>query len=283
MNFLMSSTFTHYGNASYNQTILQKDAHISMGVENTYDLALNGAPYLIGAIATYEDSTNNSLNIEAGSSVEFFTSLPKKDKNGNNTFDERITHLVGGLAYQGNVKNNKIFIKDANMIIHGPSKAYASLAAAHISAGYIDSGTDKNFQASKNLLDIDGFNLDMYMNHDKQPLAYNSVLFADFWGGKTEQRQALDNTINLKDIKNLKKDKNNENIFAQALFNFYAGASNNGEANYNTLNIELKHPLEIANNFLGYNQHSFYGGFATKGANHNTINIKNDLTTTDLS
>lgn len=283
MNFLMSSTFTHYGNTSYNQTILQKDAHISMGVENTYDLALNGAPYLIGAIATYGDSTNNSLNIEAGSSVEFFTSLPKKDKNGNNTFDERITHLVGGLAYQGNVKNNKIFIKDANMIIHGPSKAYASLAAAHISAGYIDSGTDKNFQASKNLLDIDGFNLDMYMNHDKQPLAYNSVLFTDFWGGKTEQGQALDNTINLKDIKNLKKDKNNENIFAQALFNFYAGASNNGEANYNTLNIELKHPLEIANNFLGYNQHSFYGGFATKGANHNTINIKNDLTTTDLS
>ncbi|EAI1160490.1 hypothetical protein C7U34_00420 [Campylobacter jejuni] len=275
MNFLMSSTFTHYGNASYNQTILQKDAHISMGVENTYDLALNGAPYLIGAIATYGDSTNNSLNIEAGSSVEFFTSLPKKDKNGNNTFDERITHLVGGLAYQGNVKNNKIFIKDANMIIHGPSKAYASSAAAHISAGYIDSGTDKNFQASKNLLDIDGFNLDMYMNHDKQPLAYNSILFADFWGGKTEQGQALDNTINLKDIKNLKKDKNNENIFAQALFNFYAGASNNGEANYNTLNIELKHPLEIANNFLGYNQHSFYGGFATKGANHNTIDIKN--------
>lgn len=67
------------------------------------------------------------------------------------------------------------------------------------------------------------------------------------------------------------------------MFNFYARASNNGEANYNTLNIELKHPLEIANNFLGYNQHSFYGGFATKGANHNTINIKNDLTTTDLS
>lgn len=111
MNFLMSSTFTHYSNASYNQTILQKDAHISMGVENTYDLALNGAPYLIGAIATYGDSTNNSLNIEAGSSVEFFTSLPKKDKNGNNTFDERITHLVGGLTYQGNVKNNKIFSK----------------------------------------------------------------------------------------------------------------------------------------------------------------------------
>lgn len=75
--------------------------------------------------------------------------MPKKDKNGNNTFDERITHLVGGLAYQGNVKNNKIFIKDANMIIHGPSKAYASLAAAHISAGYIDSESDKNFQASK--------------------------------------------------------------------------------------------------------------------------------------
>ncbi len=55
------------------------------------------------------------------------------------------------------------------MIIHGPSKAYASLAAAHISAGYIDSGTDKNFQASKNLLDIDGFNLDMYMNHINNP------------------------------------------------------------------------------------------------------------------
>lgn len=139
MNFLMSSTFTHYSNVSYNQTILQKDAHISMGVENTYDLALNGSPYLIGAIATYGDSTNNSLNIETGSSVEFFTSLPKKDKNGNNTFDERITHLVGGLAYQGNVKNNKIFIKDVSMIIHGPSKAYASLAAAHINAGYIDS------------------------------------------------------------------------------------------------------------------------------------------------
>lgn len=85
-----------------------------------------------------------------------------------------------------------------HMIIHDPSKAYASLAAAHISAGYIDSESDKNFQASKNLLDIDSFNLDMYMNHDKQPLAYNSVLFADFLGGKTEQGQALDNTINIK-------------------------------------------------------------------------------------
>ncbi len=72
MNFLMSSTFTHYSNASYNQTILQKDAHISMGVENTYDLALNSSPYLIGAITTYGDSTNNSLNIKAGSSVESF-------------------------------------------------------------------------------------------------------------------------------------------------------------------------------------------------------------------
>ncbi len=67
------------------------------------------------------------------------------------------------------------------------------------------------------------------------------------------------------------------------MFNFYSGAYNNGEVNYNTLNIELKHPLEIANNFLGYNQHSFYGDFATKGVNHNTINIKNDLATTDLS
>ncbi len=33
------------------------------------------------------------------------------------------------------------------MIIHGPSKAYASLAAAHINAGYIDSESDKNFQS----------------------------------------------------------------------------------------------------------------------------------------
>lgn len=191
MNFLMSSTFTHYGNAGYNQTILQKDSHISMGVENTYDLTLNGAPYLIGAIATYGDSTNNNLNIESGSSVEFFTSLPKKDKNGNNIFDKRITHLVGNLAYQGNVKNNNIFIKDANMIIHGSSKTYASSAVAHISTGYIDSGTDKNFQASKNLLDIDSFNLDMYMNHDKQPLAYNSVIFADFLGRKKLTRASL--------------------------------------------------------------------------------------------
>lgn len=43
-----------------------------MGVENTYDLALNGAPYLIGAIATYGDSINNSLNIEAGSKCRVF-------------------------------------------------------------------------------------------------------------------------------------------------------------------------------------------------------------------
>ncbi len=78
MNFLMSSTFTHYSNASYNQTILQKDAHISMGVENTYDLALNGSPYLIGAITTYGDSTNNSLNIKASSSVEFLLPCLKR-------------------------------------------------------------------------------------------------------------------------------------------------------------------------------------------------------------
>lgn len=49
-----------------------------MGVENTYDLALNGSPYLIGAIATYGDSTNNSLNIKAGSSVEFLLPCLKR-------------------------------------------------------------------------------------------------------------------------------------------------------------------------------------------------------------
>lgn len=85
-----------------------------------------------------------------------------------------------------------------------PSKTYASSAVAHISTGYIDSGTDKNFQASKNLLDIDSFNLDMYMNHDKQPLAYNSVIFADFLGRKKLTRASL---RYLKDIKKPKKIK----------------------------------------------------------------------------
>ncbi len=49
-----------------------------MGVENTYDLALNGSPYLIGAITTYGDSTNNSLNIKASSSVEFLLPCLKR-------------------------------------------------------------------------------------------------------------------------------------------------------------------------------------------------------------
>lgn len=283
INFIISPSFTDHGDANFNTLILKKDAYINMGVENLYDLTLNGAPYLIGGVATYGNSTNNTLSLEEGTNIKFFTSLPKKDKEGHDSYDERITHIIGGLAYNGNVKNNKILIKNANMIIHGPEKTYVSSAAAHITAGYIDSIVDKDFEASGNLLDIDGFNIDIRINPNNIPLVYNAMLFADFWGGKTEQGKAINNTINIKNIHNMKKYQNNDSVFAQGLFNFYAGSSNNGEANNNTLNIELKNPLEIANNFTGSNHFYFYGGYGTKGANYNAINIKNDLTTTDLS
>ncbi|EGK8039204.1 hypothetical protein IO413_001596, partial [Campylobacter lari] len=93
---------------------------------------------------------------------------------------------------------------------------------------------------------------------------------------KIIQGNAYKNNI---DIKNLQTLLNlNANIEVRALLDLYGGATSNGVANDNNININLQAPFEINSNPTGKNEFNLYGGVATKGANRNNIIIKGDLT-----
>lgn len=64
----------------------------------------------------------------------------------------------------------------------------------------------------------------------------------------------------------------------QGIYDFFSGYTLDGEANFNTLDIELKSPLQVSNSYLRHSGFGFYGAFASKDASNNTIKIRNNLT-----
>ena len=73
-------------------------------------------------------------------------------------FDERITHIIGGLAQNGSARDNQVHLNGTRFVMHGPSGVYSSYSAAHIAGAFIDVDDGKNHNAINNTLLIDSFN-----------------------------------------------------------------------------------------------------------------------------
>lgn len=132
-----------------------------MGVENIYNLKLNGAPYAVGGLAIFGDAIGNSLLAQKGSKVDIHTASFYRDMVGEFILDERITHLVGGLAYNGKVEKNKLNLNGVEFNIHAPSGLYSSFAPVHIAGAFVDGNGKKAYDATKNTLVIDNFLLNL--------------------------------------------------------------------------------------------------------------------------
>ncbi|EAL9772844.1 hypothetical protein D0772_07735, partial [Campylobacter lari] len=253
-----------------------KDAYVNMGVENTYTLPLNGAPYILGAFGVDANANNNTVVLNKGVKIDFHTTPYRQSMLGDNIFDERMTHVTGAITYNGNAKNNKVIIDGASLLVHGPSGAYSTSAATHLGGAFVDVNNNQSYEVSNNSVLINDLKLDLRVDTKNTPLAYNAVLVGEIYGGKIIQGNAYKNTIDIKDLQTLLAL--NTNVEVKALLDFYAGMTNNGIANDNSININLKKPFEINSNFTGKNEFNLYGGVATKGANNNSININGDLT-----
>ncbi|PZT47380.1 hypothetical protein B6S12_09430 [Helicobacter valdiviensis] len=279
-NFLITAALTQKGNSTNNSLVLQKEAYVNMGVENTYNLDLNGAPYLVGGISFLGNSKNNSIVLEKDSRVDFHPSVYKVNQDDDRVYDERMTHIVGGIAYNGDVIGNQVGIRGSEFIVHGTLGSYSTSVITHIAGGYADVSDGKAHNALNNSLEIDGLDLNLKVDAKEFPQYYDALLFGEFFGGKTAQGKADNNKISLKSLNSYKKIKDGVKI--QGLFEFYGGYSTKGSANYNSIDIDLREPFALSETYLGESGFSFYGAYASNGASFNSINIKNNLTNIDV-
>ncbi|EPZ5667420.1 TPA: hypothetical protein ACUVM3_001292 [Campylobacter coli] len=275
INYVISGGLAREGNAKNNTLELLDGSYINMGVENIYNLKLNGAPYAVGGLAIFGDAIGNSLLAQKGSKVDIHTASFYRDMVGEFILDERITHLVGGLAYNGKVEKNKLNLNGVEFNIHAPSGLYSSFAPVHIAGAFVDGNGKKAYDATKNTLVIDNFLLNLRAD-GKTPIFYNAIFLANFFGGKTNKEDANANSIVLKDVPALKRIS--KKVKVQGIYDFFSGYTLDGEANFNTLDIELKSPLQVSNSYLRHSGFGFYGAFVSKGASNNTIKIRNNLT-----
>ncbi|AJC92270.1 hypothetical protein CSUB8523_1841 [Campylobacter subantarcticus LMG 24377] len=276
-NFLITPAIARKGEASNNTLNFLKDAYVNMGVENTYTLALNGAPYIVGAFGIDANTNNNTVILNDGVKIDFHTTPYQQSAlNDGDIFDERMTHVVGAIAYNANANNNKLLINGASLIVHGPSGSYSTSAATHMAGGFVDVNNNQSYEVRGNSVIINDLQLDLRVDAKNTPLAYNAVLVGEIFGGRIMKGNAYKNTIDIKDLQTLLELNNN--IEVKALLDFYAGVTNNGIANDNSVRIHLKKPFEINSNFTGKNEFNIYGGVATKGASGNSIHIDGDLT-----
>ncbi|EGK8036635.1 hypothetical protein IO385_000621 [Campylobacter lari] len=275
-NFLITPAIARKGEASNNTLNFLKDAYVDMGVENTYTLPLNGAPYILGAFGVDANTNNNTVILNSGSKIDFHTTPYKQSTLGDNIFDERMTHVVGAYTYNANAKNNKVIIDGASLLVHGPSGAYSTSAATHLGGAFVDVNNNQSYEVSNNSVIINDLKLDLRVDTKNTPLAYNAILVGAVYGGRIIKGNAYRNVIIIKDLQTLLAL--NTNVEVKALLDFYAGITNNGIANDNVIYMNLKKPFEINFNFTGKDEINLYGGVATKGASRNSINIEGSIT-----
>lgn len=275
-NFLITPAIARKGEANNNTLDFLKDAYVNMGVENTYTLPLNGAPYIVGAFGIDANVNNNSVILNKGVKIDFHTTPYRQGVLGESIFDERMTHVMGAITYNGNAKNNKVVFDGASLLVHGPSGAYSTSAATHLGGAFVDVNDNQNYEVSDNKVLINELKLDLRVDTKNTPLAYNAILNGEIYGGKIIQGNAYKNTIDIKDLQTLLAL--NTNVEVRALLDFYAGFARNGIANDNKIYLNLKTPFTINSNFTGKNEFNLYGAYASKGASNNGVYVKGDLT-----
>ncbi|MGI7808016.1 hypothetical protein [Campylobacter coli] len=272
INYVISGGLAREGNAKNNTLELLDGSYINMGVENIYNLKLNGAPYAVGGLAIFGDAIGNSLLAQKGSKVDIHTASFYRDMVGEFILDERITHLVGGLAYNGKVEKNKLNLNGVEFNIHAPSGLYSSFAPVHIAGAFVDGNGKKAYDATKNTLVIDNFLLNLRAD-GKTPIFYNAIFLANFFGGKTNKEDANANSIVLKDVPALKRIS--KKVKVQGIYDFFSGYTLDGEANFNVIDFkdsQASLPLFI----YATTQENFEGSIHyPEYAKHNKISLNN--------
>ncbi len=272
INYVISGGLAREGNAKNNTLELLDGSYINMGVENIYNLKLNGAPYAVGGLAIFGDAIGNSLLAQKGSKVDIHTASFYRDMVGEFILDERITHLVGGLAYNGKVEKNKLNLNGVEFNIHAPSGLYSSFTPVHIARAFVDRNGKKAYDATKNTLVIDNFLLNLRAD-GKTPIFYNAIFLANFFGGKTNKGDANANSIVLKDVPALKRIS--KKVKVQGIYDFFSGYTLDGEANFNVIDFkdsQASLPLFI----YATTQENFEGSIHyPEYAKHNKISLNN--------
>lgn len=273
--YLITPAFVINGNANYNQNILKNNAYVNMGVENTYTLALNGAPYIVGANVINGDANSNQVILENNSKIDAHSSRHINEKASLNAYDGQITHILGASALNGNAKNNQLIFNGAHLLVHSPNTSYSSTSTIELAGAFVNADNNKTYDAINNSLLINELNLDLRVDSKGSLNFYNALVFGEFFGGRTVKGNANKNTVLVKNLETL--DILKKNVSVQSSINFYGGYTLEGEANNNTISLNLQKPFRVRDNFYGQTYFNIYGAYATKGASGNSIIIQNDF------
>lgn len=277
-NYLITAAIANKGNANFNIVELREGSYINMGVDDTYSLQLNGAPYVAGGVTIGGEVRGNKVVAFGGAEMDFHITPYGMTETNEFVFDERITHIIGGLAQNGSARDNQVHLNGTRFIMHGPSGVYSSYSAAHIAGAFIDVDDGKNHNAINNTLLIDSFNLGLKVDESKL-FFYDSIFFGEFFGGKTAKGNANGNKIILNNVPSLSRVS--KGVKVQGIYEFFGGYALEGKAEDNVLDVALKSPLQITATYLRQNSFGFYGAYASDGASNNTIKIRNNLTVID--
>lgn len=201
--YLITPAFAINGNASYNQNILKNNIYVNMGVENTYTLALNGAPYIVGANVINGDANSNQVILENNSKIDVHSSRHINEKASLNAYDEQITHILGASTLNGNAKNNQLIFNGAHLLVHGPNTSYSSTSTIELAGAFVNVDNNKTYDAINNSLLINELNLDLRVDSKGSLNFYNALAFGEFFGGRTVKGNANKNTILVKNLETL--------------------------------------------------------------------------------
>lgn len=273
--YLITPALTQEGVARGNYLEIGSKSYINMGAEDTYTLTLNGAPYLSGGVSLKGSAIDNKVSFIEGAKLDFHAAPYKLDKNNKRVYDRRISHIIGGYAYNGEVRGNIVDLKGGSLIVHGKGGGYSSSASAHVAGAFVDSTDGKPYNASNNTLNVNNLDLDLRLDSANTPNFYDALLFAEFFGGKTIKGDALNNKIT---IKQFEATHSEGKIKVQGVLDFIAGSTNDGVANNNSISIDLTKPFGISENYLRANILRFIAGYGTLGASNNKVSIVNNLT-----
>ncbi|EAI8832627.1 hypothetical protein B1906_04520 [Campylobacter coli] len=246
-----------------------------MGVENTYSLALNGAPYIVGASVINGNANSNQVILEKNSKIDTHSSRHINEKADLNAYDKQITHILGASTLNGNAKNNQLVLDGTHLLVHGPNASYSSASTIELAGAFVNVDNNKSYDATNNSLLINELNLDLRVDSKSSLNFYNALAFEEFFGGRTVKGNANKNTILVKDLETL--DTLKKNVSVQSSINFYGGYTLEGEANDNTITLDLQKPFRVRDNFYGQTYFNLFGAYATKGASGNSIIIRNNL------
>ncbi|WP_139453733.1 hypothetical protein [Campylobacter armoricus] len=272
--FIITPAFVSYANAIENLHVV-KNTYINMGVENTDNFALNGAPYIAGAVVLDGMAIKNKLVFEKNSKVGLYGTQYLTNYDGSQIYDRRIVHLFGGFSTNGSVKDNSIVFNDVDFIVNGKKNEYFAQSTIEIYGGLANSSKGEMHHAIANKIFINNINIDLEVDKNKNPNFYDAILYGEFFGGKSIKGNAIKNAIYVKNLNTM--EQINKNSKVQSSMNFYGGYASDGEANENHIEFNFSNPFRVSDNFSGKNYFRLYGGYATKGANGNSISIKNDL------